>query len=327
MGFKGKALFNLLKLSHGEDPTVEVKPWQIASYRSIETKHLFDRLKALGICLDEPSFSAYADSIDTPEELIDFLYLEEEHSEDYEEAYLIVFELWRRLLSKKQSLSLFGDELDHLIFLYDRGELLDEEQLQRVLSELEDILDQSVDAGASPEETLEMVSQYLAHDLEAFLYDYIIDQMDEGNDLYASELIDGFFDYVSGKRWFEFLKARLFAVSNSEESELLLLGLLEQEEEEPDLELIFEIARYVVIRGDTDLFIKAGELILSEISKEEDFRTFLDLLAEFHRCLDKEQTEKAVIDLIKKRSDLSGDTLISKQDKQMALQYLKDTDL
>jgi nucleoid-associated protein YejK len=75
-----------------------------------------------------------------------------------------------------------------------------------------------------------MVCRDCAHDIEAFLYDYIIEQMDEGNEIYASELLDGFYDYISDKKWFDFLKARLFALSDSEDSESLLLGLLEQQE-------------------------------------------------------------------------------------------------
>ena len=207
MRFKGKALNNLLKLSHSQDPQTEVKPWQIASYRDKPLEDLFARLSSLGMPLNQETFLTYAESSDSPEDLIDFLWLEEEEDEKHEEAYLITFELWRRLLPSKQTLSIFGDELDHLIDLYDNGELSDEETLQKALTDLEDILDQSADSGGKPEEVFQMVSQYCAHDIETFLYDYIIEQMDSKDEIYASELLDGFYDYVFGKSWFDFLKA------------------------------------------------------------------------------------------------------------------------
>lgn len=324
MRFRGRALYNLLNLSdlEGND---EVKPWQVAPYRQISSEDLFIRLANLGIFLTEESYLAYAESCDTPEELIDCLWVEEEHDEKQEEAYLITFELWRRYLPKKQSLSLFGDELDHLISLYDKGELLDEELLQKSLSDLEDILDQAVDSGTKPEEIFEMISQYCAHDVETFLYDYIIDQMDSGNETYASELLDGFFDYVAEKKWFDFLKARLFALSDSEESDVLLIGLIEQLEEDADSELCFEICRFLVNRGDTKLFIRSAHLLLSQIETEEDFRIFLELLAEFYRCLDQEPVEKAVQDLITKRKSKKDEETISSSDKSEVLEFLQDS--
>lgn len=325
MRFKGRALYNLLNLSDLEDNINEVKPWQVAPYRQMSSEELFSRLSKLGIFLTEESFLAYGETCDTPEELIDCLWVEEETDEKQEESYLITFELWRRYLPKKQSLSLFGDELDHLIYLYDKGELLDEEELQKALSDLEDILDQSADAGTKPEEIFQMISQYCAHDIETFLYDYIIDQMDSGNETYASELLDGFFDYVEEKKWFDFLKARLFALSDSEESDVLLLGLLEQQEEESDSELCFEICRFLVNRGDTKLFFRTANLLLAQIKTEEDFRIFLELLAEFYRCLDQEPVEKAVQDLINKRKNKKEEDAISEADKVQILEFLQDS--
>jgi hypothetical protein len=324
MRFKGRALYNLLKLSQMEDPSETVQPWQVAPYRSIYSQELFSRLTKIGISLNEETFLVYGESCDSPEELTDCLHLEDEDHEKYEESYLIIFELWRRFLPKKQSLSLFGDELDHLIDLYDKGELVDEEELQNALSELEDVLDQSADAGTDPEEVFEMVGQYCAHDMETFLYDYIIEQMDAKNTTYASELLDGFYDYVKEKRWFDFLKARLFAVADSDESDALMLGLIELLEEEPDLELSFEICKFLVHQGDTSLFVKAGRLVLDRIEKEEDYKALLHILAEFHRCLDEEMEERAVKDLLLKREGKKDDAIISSEDKKMVLEYLED---
>jgi len=325
MSFKGKALYNLLKISHDEDPTVEVKPWQIAQYSNIDSEKLFSRLARLGITLSEQTFMAFADSFDTPEELVDCLWIEEETDERFEECYLIIFELWKRFFPKKQTLSIFGDELDQMICLYDKDALADEEELQKLISDLEDILDQAADSGTSTEEVFQMVCQFCAHDIETFLYDYIIEQMDEGNEIYASELLDGYYDYVSDKKWFDFLKARLIALSDAEDSDSLLLGLLEQQEENPDLDLCFEICRFVVNRGDTEIFFRAADLLLTLINQENEFQAFLDILAEFHRCLDLDYQEKAVLDILSNRKDIPADQAVTLKDKEMIKEYLKDS--
>ncbi len=324
MSFKGKAFFNLLKMAHSEDPNSKVKSWQLMEYRGENIENLWMRLVKLGLTIDEKTFMAYADTCDSPEELIDCLWLDEGQEDDYQEAYLIIFEIWRRLLPKKQSLSLFGDELDRVIFLYDKGELNDEENLQNLLTELENILDQCADAGTEPEEVFEMISQYCAHDIETFLYDYIIEQMDRGDETYASELLDGFYDYVSDKRWFEFLRARLFSLSDSEESDYLLLGLVEQQEEDRDLELCFEICKFLVNKGDKTIFYKAANLLLEIIQKEEDLKGFLDMLAEFHRCLDQDYFEKAVLDILSKRSRVPAESICTEDDKKFIREYLQD---
>ena len=51
---------------------------------------------------------------------------------------------------------------------------------------------------------------------------------------------------------------------------------------------------------------------------------FLDLLAEFHRCLDQDSEEKAVLDLIAKRKNNKNDAFINDLDKTLALEFLQD---
>ncbi len=54
-----------------------------------------------------------------------------------------------------------------------------------------------------------MVSDGCANGLETFLYDFVSDQLDEGMVSYAAELVDGFYQYVSDTKWFDFLRARI----------------------------------------------------------------------------------------------------------------------
>ena len=96
MELGGRALYNLLRISWLEDPDVKVKSWQVADYRSMSVEVLFGRLQELGIVLDEASFLAYAEGCDSPEDLVECLWVDEEDLDKQDASYLVLFELWRR---------------------------------------------------------------------------------------------------------------------------------------------------------------------------------------------------------------------------------------
>src|SRR5690606_18870981 len=143
---------------------------------------LIKRFKG-GIQIDRQSFFHFADSCDTPEELTDLLLPDAAAEKQRDSVYLILFKLWRRLVPKKQSLSVFCEELDHQIFLYDMGELSSDEPIQDALANLLEILDENADSGVDPQEVLQAITEYCAHDLESFILDYISDLLDSGNSL------------------------------------------------------------------------------------------------------------------------------------------------
>ncbi len=302
MEFKGKALFNLLRMSWLEDRHSDVKPWQVEDLRDLGIDELFSRLKKLGIILDEQSFYLYAENCDSPEELAECVWFEEENLEGHDMAFLLLFELWRRLLPGKLSLSVFCDELDQLIDLYDAGGLEEEEPLQKALTILEDILDDLFDADGEGPEVFADVAGYCAHDLERFLFDYISDQLAEENGTYASELIDAFYDYASDRRRFNLLRARLFALSDLEESNIIYGRVLEDLADRPDLELVLLVAESLIHHGHVLLFMQAVHQALPLIKTEEEFQNLLALVAEYFRCLDRDAEEKTVKALLDERS-------------------------
>jgi hypothetical protein len=302
MELKGKALFNLFRISWLEDRTIDVSPWQIEDLRDLTIKELFSRLKQLGIILNEESFYLYAENCETPEELVDYVWIDEEDLEGRERAYLLIFELWRRLLPDKFCLSIFCDQLDQLIELYDNGTLQDEEALQNALFILEDILDDWADQEGDPKKIFKEVASYCAHDIERFIADYISDQIAEHNETYASELIDDFYEYVSNSRRFHFLKARMIALSDVEESHLVYERLLEELQEHPDSELILQLAESLIHHGDVRLFMRTIKQALPLLRNEEEFQTMLTMVAEYYRCLDRDQEEQAVNKLLQTRS-------------------------
>ncbi len=301
MQFKGRSLYNLLKISLKEDPNIQTEDWQILDYRSLTLVELLSLLDQLGISLSHETFLLYAESCDTPEDLLECLWVDESDLIGQDKAYLLLFELWRRWVPEKQSLSIFCDELDHLVFLYDEGFLDDEEPLQVALGELEDILDQSIDQGANPQEIFQSVMRYLAHDLEQFLYDYILDLMEASNEIYASELIDGMSPYVAERKWFDLLKARLFTLSNSPEASIFVSRVLEQAEEEPDLLFLIEVAHFLVTWEDTSLFLQCIKLMIPLIQEEDDLVEVLKIIAIFSQTLDKEDLAQKIEKYIKER--------------------------
>lgn len=316
--FKGKAFFNLLRISWLEDKSIEVIPWQIEDLRDLSTEELFSRLKQLGLILDEESFSLYAENCESPEELVDYVWIEEENLTGREQAYLLLFELWRRLLPDKLSLSVFCDELDQLIELYDSGDLDEEESLQNALLILEDILDDASDeSGDDPKKVFKEIASYCAHDLERFITDYIFDQISEKNETYASELIDAFYEYASTLKRFDFLRARLIALSDIDESTRIYIRILEELREDPDLELLLQVAESLIRHGDVRLFMRTVKQILPLLNTEEEFQHLLNMIAEYYRCLDRDEEEKAIKRLLESRSTLGPTKKIDPSDQSL----------
>ncbi|MBS0604872.1 MAG: hypothetical protein JSS60_07535 [Verrucomicrobia bacterium] len=317
MKLKGKALFNLLKISWLEDRNSDVQQWQVEDLRDLSIEDLFSRLKSIGLILNEESFYLYAENCESPEELADCVWFEEDDLEGHDKAYLLLFELWRRLLPGKMCLSVFCDEIDQMIDLYDSGEMENEETLQNALSMLEDVLDEAYDEEGDPQAIFSAVADYCAHDLERFIFDYISDQIIEKNETYASELVDAFYDYSSDRRRFDLLRARLFAISDLEESNIIYGRILEELADEPDLELVAQVAESLIRHGDVRLFMQAIKQALPLLRTEEEFQSLLALCAEYYRCLDRDAEEKTIKGLLDERSSRPLEKAIEPTDKAL----------
>jgi hypothetical protein len=317
MQLKGKALFNLLRISWLENRKSEVKAWQVENLRDITIEELFSRLKKLGLILDKESFYLYAENCESPEELTDYIWIEEEELEGRDQAYLLIFELWRRLFPDKLCLSVFCDELDELIESYDRGELENELPLQNALLVLEDILDDAYDKEGNAQKVFAEVASYCAHDLERFFFDYISDQILEKNETYASELIDAFYDYSSDRRRFDLLRARLLILFGLEESNRIYGRILEELREEPDLELTLLVAESLIHHGDVRLFMQAIKQALPLLKTEEEFQNLLTMIAEYYRCLDRDEEEKVIEGLLEARSTFPLEASVDVSDKAL----------
>lgn len=321
MKTRGRALYNLIRMNWQEDPSLPVQEWQVEDYSELALEELFARLEKLGISLDEIRFKHFSGATTSPEELAETLWVSDE-DEGFDEAYLLLFELWRRLLPEKQSLSIFCDELDQLIDQFDQGEIQNIEVLHEVLADLERVLDEHADQGDDPKNIFQEISLYCAHDLESFIYDFASDEIDHNHPLNASEIIDGFMPYIENEEWFEFLQLRLLANADPEEADIMLDRVLEEQKDSPDFELLLEIARFLVHRGDIAHFLTTVKQAGSLIQTEQDFQEMLAISSEFYRLLDRDDESEKIGSLLKSRAGNSLEQEVASSDPTIK-QYFK----
>lgn len=314
-----KALYNSLRMNWLQDPSMKVEQWQVEDYRGVTLSSLFERLKKQTIDLDQKSFLTFSDDCNSPEDLTEFLIGDDEVEADVEDKiYLLVFEIWRRLIPEKPSLSIFCDELDNQIYLYDNGQLTEQEHLQTLLEQLSVTLDENVDQGIEPKEAFELISGYCANDIETFLYDYISDQIDQENVFYAQDLLEGFQIYLKGNKWFSLLRARLMSCSSIGAAHKLLGQLIEEYAEEGDLEFNLELLSLTVNIGPHGFFQDIVKISIPFMTKEEDFQDLLGICIDYYHRLDMDETENSIQEITKKRSKISLEKPLDPKDPDIA---------
>ncbi len=323
MQIERRALYNSLRMNWLADQSLKVEAWQVADYRSLALDVLFDKLNNLGITLDKKSFQSYAENVDSPEDLTDeFLDDLEMDNPTQDEVYLLIFELWRRLSTEKKSLSIFLDELDYQIYLYDNGQIKNPESIQDSLEELSLILDENIDSGIDPNSIFETISASCANDLESFLYDFILEQIENGNYIYANELLDDFIDYVPESKWFHFLRAEIQAVKDAGSANQMIRKLLHENIKNEDLEFNLEILSFIAKAGEYDIFISLIKKSLQLIETEEDFVDLAYLCMEYFDRLDLDLRKQAIKKIVDSRMKIAPDARFKQNDPQIA-EFLK----
>jgi len=314
MEIERRALYNSLRMTSQCDPSLKVEPWQVEDYRALPVDKIFDRLEAQDIVLDKVSFLALSDEYDTPEELTDDLVSDMDlPNDEQDKIYLLLFEIWRRFAPDKPCLSTFCDELDHQINLFDLQKA-HPESIQDAIANLKVILDENIDNGVDPVEIFETISAGCANDVENFLYDFISEQIDMGNESFATELLEGFEEYLGDVKWFDFLRIRVLAFNDKELADTKIRALVRDLSLEPDLEFNLEALAFIVKSSDQSVFAAIVKKTIPLLETEEDFLDLLSLSAEFFRYLDRDHEEQLIQQIIDQRSTKTMNRGISKND-------------
>ncbi len=314
-----RALYNLLRMNWLNEPTIAVEFWQVEDYRALPLLTLFHRLEQFNIYLDRISFIAYADECDSPEDLTDHLIAEREFSATQEDhIYLVIFELWRRLMSEKSSLSVICNELDYQIYLYDQQKLNDPLALQDALAHFIQILDENADQGIPSQHVLSLVSTYCANDIETFLYDFISEQIDNQNDAYAHELLNDFDTYLLNNKWFKLLQLRLCEQISSKTSQKIIGEVIEEKLKDNDLDYYLELLSVLVEKGNYPPFRLVLKQTFPLIKREEDFQDLLSIICHYFHRLDQKQAEAKSRAILEKRASFPSDQNLQNDDTDLA---------
>jgi hypothetical protein len=199
-------------------------------------------------------------------------------------------------------LSVFCDELDQQIFFHDQGQD-NFEKLQDAIANLQMIIEENIDQGAKPRQVFEAIKKKCAHDLDAFLYDFMSDQVDHGNEMYASELLDGFGECLEGNPWIELIKIRLLSQQDYEAASDQIRKLIQKVSKDPDVELYLEILAFLAQGGNRDDFTKLMKKTLKLVQTEDEFLDLLYICSDYFLYLDQDEKEQHVQTLIQKHSE------------------------
>jgi hypothetical protein len=312
-----KAFYNLLRLNWELDSSLEVQPWQVEDYRILPIEVLFNRLSEFGITLNRSSFINHADHCESPEELTDVLVGEDDLStEEQDELFLSVFDIWRRLMSEKPSLSILGDELDYQINLYDNEKLITIDSLKDVLNKLHQVLDDSVFSGIESQEALKLVSVYCANDLESFLYDLIATQIDEDDKYYAKEIFEQFSPYLEESKWFDLLKLRFSEHSDLNQINQEIQAIVSNYLGDRDCDFNLDFLTTLLSIDSTVFFARFAIQTASLIEIEEDFLELLLLCIEYFEVIEKTEYVEQLQDVLNMRKNNLEDS-IDPKDKDL----------
>jgi hypothetical protein len=322
-----KAYYNLLWMTQGALATQEPQSWEIEDQRQISLADLFARLKAFGLDWDEAGFLKASQDFESPEKMtvgvIPLLNTESNKTDDkvFDQLYLLIFELWRRLLPEKVTLSIFCDELDHLIVAYDLGLIEDLLPIDQAISTLCRLLEAEAEVLNEPLEAFEHISRFLANDLEGFLFDWLNELVGQEYFEQASQKLGLLLPFVSDPKWFLLLKARLDLHTNREQATQDIRALLDETDAEPDLDFVFEMLSLAGELEDKGLFLQATRQALHLIRYEADFRELIALAIDLFETLQNPSIIVELESLEEERREIDLADPLSEQDPALLKFY------
>ena len=296
MLFQGRAYYNLLCLERQRANYIKAEPWEYLDYRALSFDDLFASLREYNFFFDGETFEEIAAEVDAPEQLVQYLQIEDEGTE--RKVYLILFEIWRRLLDDRETVSIFCDELDYIISRFEEDE--DDSTLLLILQQVVEILDSNVDYGSSPDKVFKRFCSYLAHDLENVIYTFIGSKIKKGEDGVFLNLLDHFIPYVSDKRQLQFLKVRALPKVFLEEKKKLLEYIVSSLQEDVNVTLSFGILFYLIGQRNKELFSELFSFLANHNNDEGVLVKLLDVLVAYHTEFGKEITKTKTFESVER---------------------------
>lgn len=315
-----KALYNSLRISFLQNPSFAVETWKVEDYRGLPLEELFLRLQRANMIFDPTSFIAFVDAFDTPEELFDALVADQDFSpEEADRIYLILFELWRRLVPEKLSISIVCDELDYQIFLYDFRKVMNEEPLEDAITAFHGVLVENVDNGIAPIDAFVAISEYLANDFQAFLMDYVSELIEAKEYAYAFELLEQFYAFMPDTKWFDLLHARLIGAQDISKGHELVRAIHRKTKQEPDIDFSLDILAFLVNLPDRDLFGEVLQHALTLVHNEEELQELISITREFFANRHDETLADQLDDILARRSQKDRQAAVEADDVDLYL--------
>lgn len=318
MLFSGRAYYNLLWLERLRGNTIPAHKWEFLDYRELDFATLFSMLHEFNIFFDADTFESLSEDADSPEEFIERVEIEDK--DDKRKIYLIVFELWRRLIEDKESVSIFCDELDRIVAAYETEK--DDEQLLYILYKVLEILERNTQLDEPPEAIFQKLSLYIAHDLENVIYTYIDSKLNSESEDSCIDLIDDFMPYVKEKRALKFLKLKSVPNAFHEEKEKLTIYIVSSLQEKVNVPLSISILFYLIEINNIELFSELFSFLIHYISEEKPLVSLLDVLVAYHRKRGEVEKQQQVYQFLQKRLSASKKGKISSTQKNKVLSFL-----
>lgn len=261
-----KALFNCLRAQHKLEGS-DCEPWQVDDYRKWPLEKLLQWLRAFGWPLDHSQFVAYGESVEGPQELLDLLIADQPISaKQDDQLFLVIFELWRRLIPHGCNIELLCDEFDYQIEAYQQGDPVDRE-LEKAFSTLLEIVHDPSQNISQSRSIFALIADGSAQDLELCLYEFILDQLEAGAIDYAKELHAQFEKLVRDPLWFDLACIHW---SDNEQALKLLRNLHQSLKREPQMALLFEILHYLSEREVAQEFQRFFDLAQAQILDQDE---------------------------------------------------------
>ena len=299
MRFSGRGYYNYLRRQPQEG--VAIKDFRVRDYRAISRAQLIRDLLSLGVELPEGGFKVASEDFDSPEEMVESLDTVSMQKEKKEEIYLYFFELWRRENTDKPSISIFFDELDRVIDLYLTDQKSYEEKIIELFADLLMILESLTERVKRDEAIFRTLMHYSSHDLEAVIYNFIFDLLQQKEFVQASEFIEGFTRFMKDKRWFEFLRIKSLDNPHADKVLRCIDTLMQSLEKKKDFYLVLALLNYFNEANLLDFFVKLYVKALSIAKTEDEYRELQETLFTYFTLNDDEKRASQVLEMIEKK--------------------------